>query len=104
MLQACVIEFKGSQEIYLPLMEFAYNNSYQVSIEMALYGALYGRKYKTPVYYYKVDEQRLLGLKLVHDINKKIQIIRYRLKVAQNRQNSYLDIRRQELELGSMGN
>ena len=32
MLRACVLEFKGSWDRLLPLMEFAYNNSYQSSI------------------------------------------------------------------------
>lgn len=44
MLRACVIEFKGAWDDYLPLAEFAYNNSYQASIRMAPYEALYGRK------------------------------------------------------------
>ena len=49
MLRACVLEFKGSWDRHLPLMEFAYNNSYQSSIEMAPYEALYGRKCRTPL-------------------------------------------------------
>ena len=44
MLRACVIEFKGSWDTHLSLMEFAYNNSYQSSIGMAPFEALYGRK------------------------------------------------------------
>ena len=36
MLRACVLDHKGSWEECLPLMEFTYNNSYQVSIQMAL--------------------------------------------------------------------
>ena len=35
MLRACVIEFKGSWDTHLSLMEFAYNNSYQSSIGIA---------------------------------------------------------------------
>ena len=31
MLQACVLDFKGSLEEHLPLVEFAYNNSYQAT-------------------------------------------------------------------------
>jgi hypothetical protein len=42
MLRACVLEFKGSWVQYLPLIEFAYNNSYQATIGMPLYEALYG--------------------------------------------------------------
>jgi transposase InsO family protein len=42
MLRACVLEFKGSWVQYLPLIKFAYNNSYQVTIGMSPYEALYG--------------------------------------------------------------
>ena len=43
MLRACVLDLKGSWEEHLPLVEFAYNNSYQASIQMSPYEALYGR-------------------------------------------------------------
>ena len=43
MLRACVLDRKGSWEEHLPLVEFAYNNSYQASIQMDPYEALYGR-------------------------------------------------------------
>ena len=43
MLRACVLDLKGSWEEHLPLVEFAYNNIYQASIQMALYEALYRR-------------------------------------------------------------
>ena len=35
MLRACVMDFKDNWEHYLPLAEFAYNNSYQKNIGMA---------------------------------------------------------------------
>ena len=41
MLRACVLDHKGSWEEHFPLVEFAYNNSYQESIQMAPYEALY---------------------------------------------------------------
>jgi hypothetical protein len=44
MLRACVISSQGSWEKWLPLAEFSYNNSYQESIKMAPFEALYGRK------------------------------------------------------------
>ena len=50
MLRACVISFKGSWEKWLPLDEFSYNNSYQESIKMAPFEALYGHKCRTPFY------------------------------------------------------
>ena len=43
MLRACVLDLKGSWEEQLPLVEFAYNNSCQASIQTAPYEALYGR-------------------------------------------------------------
>ena len=42
MLRACVLDHKDSWEKRLPLMEFAHNNNYQASIQMAQYEALYG--------------------------------------------------------------
>ena len=41
MVRACVFDFDSSWSGYLPLAEFAYNNSFQSSIGMALYEALY---------------------------------------------------------------
>ena len=41
-LRACVLDLKGSWEEHLPLVDFAYNNSYQVSIQMAPYEAHMG--------------------------------------------------------------
>lgn len=44
MFRSCVNEFEGSWERHLPLIEFVYNNIYQVDIKMAFHKALYGRK------------------------------------------------------------
>ena len=44
MMRDCVLKFKGNWDDHLPLIEFAYNNSYHSSIEMAPYEALYERK------------------------------------------------------------
>ena len=51
MMRASVLEFKGNWDEHLPLMEFAYNNSYHSSIGMAPYEALYGRKCRRPMYW-----------------------------------------------------
>ena len=61
MLRACVIDFKGSWDEHLPLVEFAYNNSYQASIKAAPYEALYGRKCRSPIWWDDFGERRLLG-------------------------------------------
>ena len=61
-------------------MKFAYNNSYQVSIGMAPYEALYGRKCRTPVCWDEVGERKLVGSEMVQMTCDKIKVIRDRLK------------------------
>ena len=65
MLRACALDFPGSWEGFLPLVEFAYNNSYLATIEMASYEALYGRKYRSPVHWDEAGEKKYLGPDLV---------------------------------------
>jgi hypothetical protein len=43
MLRACVIDYGKNWDKCLSLVEFAYNNSYQSSLKMATFEALYGR-------------------------------------------------------------
>ena len=98
MLRACVIEFKGRWDMHLSLMEFAYNNSYQSSIGMAPFEALYGGKCRTLVCWDEVGERRLIGLELVQIKLDKIQIVRDRLKTARDRHKSYADKHRRDLQ------
>ncbi|KAA0043143.1 pol protein [Cucumis melo var. makuwa] len=65
MLRACALEFPGSWDSHLHLMEFAYNNSYQATIGMAPFEALYGKCCRSPVCWGEVGEQRLMGPELV---------------------------------------
>ncbi|GJY30854.1 putative reverse transcriptase domain-containing protein, partial [Tanacetum coccineum] len=44
MLRGCVLDFGGSWDVHLPLVEFSYNNSYHSSVRCASFEALYGRK------------------------------------------------------------
>ena len=93
-----MIDFKGSWDDHLPLIEFAYNNNYHSSIQMAPYEELYRRRYKSPVCWFEVGEAALIGPDSVLDAMEKVQLIRDRLKTAQSRQKSYADVRRRELE------
>jgi hypothetical protein len=93
-----IVYFKGSWIQYLPLIEFSYNSSYHASIEMAPYEALYRRKCRSPLYWDKVGEQKLLGPEIIKDTCKKISVIKQQLATTQSRQKSYADARRQELE------
>ncbi|XP_070010212.1 uncharacterized protein [Nicotiana sylvestris] len=49
MLRAYTLDFKGSWDDHLPLIEFAYNNSFHASIQMAQFEALYGRRCRSPI-------------------------------------------------------
>ncbi|KAL0536800.1 hypothetical protein IC582_025762 [Cucumis melo] len=98
MLRACALEFPGSWDSHLHLMEFAYNNSYQATIGMAPFEALYGKCCRSPVCWDEVGEQRLMGPELVQSTNEAIQKIRSRMHTAQSRQKSYADVRRKDLE------
>ena len=98
MLRACALDFGGRWDDHLSLVEFAYNNNYQATIGMPPYEALYGRKCRSPLYWDEVGERSLVGPDLVHQAEEKVQVIRQRMKAAQDRYKSYADKRRKPLE------
>nr|GEW57197.1 reverse transcriptase domain-containing protein [Tanacetum cinerariifolium] len=49
MLRACILDFGGSWNVHLPLVEFSYNNSYHFSVRCASFEAFYGRKCCSPI-------------------------------------------------------
>ncbi|XP_060209835.1 uncharacterized protein LOC132636820 [Lycium barbarum] len=98
MLRACIMEFEGSWDRHLALIEFAYNNSYQSSIGMPPYEALYGRKCRTPLCWSEVGERKLVGPEIVQRTENKVKVIKDRLKIASDRQKSYADLKRREIE------
>lgn len=79
-------------------MKFAYNNSYQSIIVMVPYEALYGRLCRTPVCWGEVGERKLVGLEIVQITTEKMEMIKANLKTAQDRQKSYADNRRRDIE------
>jgi hypothetical protein len=50
MFRAYALKYGKSWEKSLPYAKFAYNNSYQASIEMTPFEALYGRQCRTPLF------------------------------------------------------
>ncbi|GKE45817.1 reverse transcriptase domain-containing protein [Tanacetum coccineum] len=67
MLRAYVIDFGGSWDRHLPLVEFSYNNSYHASIKAAPFEALYGRKCRSPVCWSEVGDSQLTGPELIRE-------------------------------------
>ena len=94
MLRACVQDHKGSWEEHLPLVEFAYNNNYQASIQMAPYEAMYGRPCTSSICWTEVGESSITGPDLIRDASEKLSLIRQRLLMAQSWQKNYADMRR----------
>ncbi|GKD47192.1 putative reverse transcriptase domain-containing protein [Tanacetum coccineum] len=56
MLQACVMDFGGSWDAHILLVEFSYNNSYHTSIKCTPFEDLYGWKCRSPVIWTEVGE------------------------------------------------
>ena len=83
-----MIDFKGSWDDNLPLIEFAYNNSYHSSIQIAPYEALYRHSCRSHVGWFEVGEAALIGPDSVLYVMEKVQLIRDRLKTAQSHQKS----------------
>ncbi|GJU54571.1 reverse transcriptase domain-containing protein [Tanacetum coccineum] len=97
-LSVSVLDFGGSWDVHLPLVEFSYNNSYHSSVRCAPFEALYGRKCRSPIMWAEIGEGQLIGPELVQETTEKISQIKDRLKVARDRQKSYADKRRKPLE------
>ena len=98
MLRACVLDLKGSWDEHLPLVEFSYNSSYHVSIQMVPYEALYGRPCRSLICWTEVGESSITGPDLIRDTSEKVDLIRKRLLMAQSRKKSYANRRRRPLE------
>ena len=75
MLRDCIISSKSSWEKWLPLAEFSYNNSYQASIKMAPFEALYGQKCRTPLNWIEPGERRYYGIDFVAEAEEQVRIV-----------------------------
>ena len=60
-MRACAISFLEKWDECLTLAEFSYNNSYQESIRMAPFEALYGKKCRTPLNWFEVGDRGYFG-------------------------------------------
>jgi hypothetical protein len=83
MLRACALKYGKSWDKSLPYAEFSYNNSYQASIEMAPYEALYERQCRTPLFRSQTGESQVFRLEVLKDAEKQVQMVHESLKVAE---------------------
>jgi hypothetical protein len=61
LLRACVLTDGTKWDKNLPLAEFSYNNSYQESIKMSPFEALYGWPCRTPLRWSESGERVIFG-------------------------------------------
>src|SRR4051812_15938746 len=97
MLRACALAYGSKWQDRLPYAEFSYNNSYQSSLQMAPFEALYRRECRTPLNWSQTGEGKIFGHDVLKEVEEQVKLIRERLKTAQSRQKSYADPKRREV-------
>jgi hypothetical protein len=85
MLRACVLHYGKNWDKCLSLAEFSYYNSYQSSLKMAPFEALYGRRCRTPLNWSQAEEREIFGPDLVLEAEEKVRVIKKNLEAAQAR-------------------
>jgi hypothetical protein len=98
MLCACVLNNGLKWDKHLPLAEFSYNNSYQESIKISPFEALYGWPYRTPLSWSESGERAIFGPDIVTEAEEKVKRIRASILTTQSCQKSYTDKRCHPLE------
>jgi hypothetical protein len=72
MLRACALKHGGSWDKSLPYAEFSYNNSYQASLKMSPFKALYGRKCRTPLYWDQTGERQFFRPEIIQEPEEQV--------------------------------
>ena len=67
MMRECGIDFNGSSDDHLPLIEFCYNNSYHSNIWLGPFKAFYGKRCRSLVVSFEVGESSILFPQIIHD-------------------------------------
>lgn len=95
MLRVYCMDHKAGWVKMLPLVKFVYNNSYQTTIQITSYEILYDKSCCFPLSQDELGERdslvQSLGLELTQRMIKYVQLIRQRMRHAQDRQKSYAD-------------
>ena len=65
---------------------------------MSLFAALYGRPCRSPSCWIESGNRLVLGPEVILEASEKVEEIKKRLRVAQDRQKKYADRRRRNLE------
>jgi hypothetical protein len=91
MLRMYVMDKPYKWKYYLHLVEFAYNNGYQASLNMSSFETLYGRKCNTSIRWDNPIDRAIIGPDFLKEMEKKMLKIKQNLKFSQDRQKNYVD-------------
>jgi hypothetical protein len=102
MLRMYVMDKPSKWEDYLHLVEFSYNNGYQVSLYLSPFDALYGTKCNTPVSWDNPIDRAVVGPEFLKEMEEQVVRIKHNLKDSQEKQKSYVDksITHREFKVG----
>lgn len=89
MFGACVINFGGHWDMFLPLFVFSYNNGNHSSIVMESLEALYRRGYRSPVVLFETGNVKTIWVYQVKDDQDKVRSIQSKLLEAQSIPKKY---------------
>jgi hypothetical protein len=98
MLHVCALSDGPTWGKHLPPVEFSYNNSYQESIKMPPFEALYGRPCRTPLSWSESGRRVIFGPDIVTEAEEKVRQIRANILTTQSHQKSYTNKRYHPLE------
>jgi len=76
LLRACVLTYGSDWDKNLSYAEFTYNHSFQASMKMSPFEALYGRKCITPLMWSETGERSYFGLDAIIEAEENVAKIR----------------------------
>ena len=82
MLRAYAMDFSESWDFYLPLVEFAHNNSYHLNINLAPYEALNVRKCRSPLCWTEAGEREPFGPDIILETTENVRLIQQLIEIA----------------------
>jgi hypothetical protein len=79
------MEYSGSWDKNLSWTEFLYNNSYQESLKMTPFEAIYGQQCCTPLNWIEPGEKAIFGPDIIDEAEAMVRRIQGNLKAAKSR-------------------
>jgi hypothetical protein len=86
MLRACALHDQSGWDKRLPYAEFSYNNSYQASLKMSPFQALYGRSCRTLLQWEQPGERQVFGPDILLEAEENINMVRENLMLGTSSQ------------------